>query len=102
MVVNSIYNESLIKRSEIVLDFDVHDSVGWTSRDYGVHHYIGIVAFIDVLGMKGMSERCKPAQIVNKWKKVIRSFSKVLEAGYFFLFYYAEYLVMVTIICHNI
>lgn len=31
-----------------------------------------------------MSERYKPAQIVNKWKKVIESFSNVLEAGYFF------------------
>jgi hypothetical protein len=67
----------------------VRDSVGWTSRDYGVHHYVGIVAFIDVLGMKRMSERYKPAQIVNKWKKVIGSFRNVLQewslnAGYFF------------------
>jgi hypothetical protein len=67
----------------------VRDSVGWTSRDYGVHHYIGIVAFIDVLGMKRMSERYKLAQIVNKWKKVIGSFRNVLQegslnAGYFF------------------
>jgi hypothetical protein len=32
--------------------------------------------------MKGMWKKYKPIEIINKWKKVIGSFSKVLQEGY--------------------
>jgi hypothetical protein len=60
----------------------VYDGISWTVREQDGHPKTGIVVFIDVLGMKGMSQRYKPAQIVNKWKNVIGSFSKVLQEGY--------------------
>jgi hypothetical protein len=70
-----------VHRSEIGIDF--------TDRAYNGHPKTAIVVFIDVLGIKGIWKRCKPIEIVNKWKKVIGSFRNVLEegslsAGYFF------------------
>lgn len=60
----------------------VYDGISWTVREQDGHPKTGIVVFIDVLGMKGMWQRYKPAQIVNKWRNVIGSFSKVLQEGY--------------------
>jgi hypothetical protein len=67
----------------------VYDGISWIVRDQDGHPKTGIVVFIDVLGMKRMWKRYKPIEIINKWKKVIGSFSKVLQegclnAGYFF------------------
>jgi hypothetical protein len=67
----------------------VNDGISWTVRGYDGHPKTGIVVFIDVLGMKGMSQRYKPTEIFSKWKKVIGSFRNVLQegslnAGYFF------------------
>jgi len=67
----------------------VYDGISWVVRDQNVHPKTGVVVFIDVLGMKGMWKRCKPIQIINKWKKVIGSFRNALQegslnAGYFF------------------
>jgi hypothetical protein len=60
----------------------VYDGINWTVRGLDGHHNTGIVVFIDVLGMKGMWKRYKPIEIINKWKKVIGSFSRVLQEGY--------------------
>jgi hypothetical protein len=67
----------------------VYDGIDWTVRGHDGHPKTGIVVFIDVLGMKGMWNRYKPIEIINKWKKVIGSFRNVLQegslnAGYFF------------------
>ncbi len=59
----------------------VHDGIGLTIREEGIHPRAGIVIFLDVLGMKVMSERVKPSIIVNRWKNVIRSFMNVLQQG---------------------
>ncbi|MGC1928817.1 MAG: hypothetical protein WA667_07560 [Candidatus Nitrosopolaris sp.] len=60
----------------------VYDGISWSGREQGGYPKTGIVVFIDVLGMKGMSNRYEPKEIVNKWRKVIGSFSKVLQEGY--------------------
>ncbi|MGB6534052.1 MAG: hypothetical protein WBF33_38730 [Candidatus Nitrosopolaris sp.] len=60
----------------------VYDGISWTGRAQDGHHKTGIVVFIDVLGMKGMSQRYKPREIFSKWRNVTGSFSKVLQEGY--------------------
>ena len=65
----------------------VYDGISWIVREQDGHPKTGIVVFIDVLGMKWMSQ--KPTEIFSKWKKVIGSFRNVLQegslnAGYFF------------------
>lgn len=67
----------------------VDDGTGLTVRGYGIHKRYGFVVFLDVLGMKHMSERLEPIIIVNRWNRVIRSFMDVLQqdsisSGHFF------------------
>jgi hypothetical protein len=59
----------------------VYDGISWTVHEQDGHPKTGIVVFIDVLGMKGMWQRYKPIEIINKWKKVIGSFRNVLQEG---------------------
>ncbi|MGA9150434.1 MAG: hypothetical protein WBZ36_07645 [Candidatus Nitrosopolaris sp.] len=78
----------------------VYDGISWIVREQDGHPKTGIVVFIDVLGMKGMSQRYKPTEIFSKWKKVIGSFRNVLQegslnAGYFFRI--LSYTIIITI-----
>jgi len=67
----------------------VDDGIGISARGYEVYPKSGIVIFLDVLGIKRMWQELQPIEIVNNWKKVIRSFMHVVQerpinAGYFF------------------
>lgn len=66
-----------------------YDGIGWTVRGHRIHTKIGLVIFIDVLGMKGIWQRLSPIEVKNRWDKVIRSLKDSLEVrppkeGYIF------------------
>jgi hypothetical protein len=56
-----------------------YDGIGWTVRGHRIHTKIGLVIFIDVLGMKGIWQRLSPIEVKNRWDKVIRSLKDSLE-----------------------
>ena len=69
----------------------VYDGISWTGRAQDGHPKTGIVVFIDVLGMKGMSQRYKAREIFSKWRNLTGSFSKVLQEGYINAGYFLGY-----------
>ena len=57
----------------------IDDGIAWGVRGYGLHKENGIVIFLDALGMKGIWERFRPIEVINKWNEVIKSFMQELK-----------------------
>ena len=60
----------------------MHDGIGYTTRGFDLHSKVGIVVFLDVLGMKGIWKTKPVIKIVNSWKNVIRYFMNALQQNH--------------------